>query len=226
VSPAFREAFGKRLTRALAEAGMTQAELARRMKVSPGAVTRWMTGETMPELERFGQLAGALGADNDYLLGQPTHTVAPAAVVELGGREFVTVPISLGAAAGRPRFEPEGDEPTRLAFRRQWVQQFTTTINDRNVWLARITGHSMHPTIRDGGMVLVTRWSGADREELLKNLENGRIYLLQDSDEGHTVKRLALVDHKLLVYSDNPAFRPYAVDLEDGRVRWIANEEP
>lgn len=196
-------------------------------------LTRWRkAGRANPELATIEGLAQALGTTVAALISEDDGRTG---AVELDSKEFVTVPISHGVAAGQPRFEPEHDEPTRLAFRRQWVQQFTTTIDDRNVWLARITGDSMHPTIKDGGMVLVTRWLTPEREDAPK-IEDGKIYLLQseDEDEGHTVKRLALVDHHVVVYADNPTFKPYKIDLESrdarqiilGRVRWIANEEP
>jgi hypothetical protein len=51
-------------------------------------------------------------------------------------------------------------------------------------------------------------------------VEDGAIYLVQD-DSGNTVKRLALVQHSLLAYSDNPRCWPRHLDLEDINVRTI-----
>ena len=57
--------------------GLTQEEIAERMGVSRQAVSKWETGESMPDLVRMIQLADALGISLDTLCGRTTLSEEP-----------------------------------------------------------------------------------------------------------------------------------------------------
>ena len=60
---------GKRISESLAKRGMTQKELAERLGVSDGALSRYISGEREPKPGMVANIATALGTTSDYLLG-------------------------------------------------------------------------------------------------------------------------------------------------------------
>jgi len=61
--------FSERLKASRKEAGLTQVELAKMIKVSNGTVGMWETGKREPRLEVMGYLSRTLNKSVDYLLG-------------------------------------------------------------------------------------------------------------------------------------------------------------
>ena len=61
------------------ERGMTQAELAGRLRVTDKAVSRWETDESLPDTEKISQLCRIFGVSaDDLLLDKPPETSASA----------------------------------------------------------------------------------------------------------------------------------------------------
>lgn len=78
--------FHENLTRARRSCGITQEELAAKLNVSRQAVSKWETGESLPDLYKLAALAAALGTTTDALCGferiapeAPAGSEAPAA---------------------------------------------------------------------------------------------------------------------------------------------------
>lgn len=69
-----RKEFASRLALACENAGFEQhgrqAEIARRMKLTPKAVSKWFNGETIPRREKLKELAALIGTTPTYLLGR------------------------------------------------------------------------------------------------------------------------------------------------------------
>lgn len=226
--------FTKRLAELLGEA--EARTIAAATGIHESTISKWRNGKAPvnPSLENLERLARALKVPVSYLISDEAPVVGH---FEAGGEAFSTLPVLVEVAAGVPRFAPDDGEPLRLAFRTSWLQQLVGTVDERYVYLARVKGDSMHPTIRDGNVILVQRWYPPPLEERARGvpwIENGAIYLLQEADgDGQTVKRLALADDHLTVYADNPAFAPYSIDLAErdargvilGRARWIGQKE-
>ena len=68
---------GKRIAASRKKAGLSQEALAEKLGVSRQAVSRWETGETMPELEKCIALCRALGVSADLLLLGEEQPAAP-----------------------------------------------------------------------------------------------------------------------------------------------------
>ena len=72
-----RKEFACRLALACENAGYEQhgrqAEIARRMKLTPKAVSKWFNGETIPRREKLRELATLIGTTPTYLLGEDTE---------------------------------------------------------------------------------------------------------------------------------------------------------
>lgn len=72
--------------------GMTQQDLADRLKVSRQAVSRWEMGTAVPELEHLKKMAEAFGISMDVLVtGEEPQAATPAAAPGKGnGKKWVT----------------------------------------------------------------------------------------------------------------------------------------
>ena len=60
------EMIGSKITEARRKTGLSQAQLAEQLSVSPQAVGKWERGESMPDILTFDRLAGILGVDMNY----------------------------------------------------------------------------------------------------------------------------------------------------------------
>lgn len=76
--------FHENLTRVRKARGITQEELAAQLNVSRQAVSKWETGESLPDLYKLAALADALGVTTDALCGHTTAdtTTAPSATAD------------------------------------------------------------------------------------------------------------------------------------------------
>ena len=59
----------QRLCEEIRQSGMTTAELAKRVGVSPEMITQYCTTKKLPRLDTFVRLCRALDVSADYLLG-------------------------------------------------------------------------------------------------------------------------------------------------------------
>ena len=59
----------KRLCEEIRQSGITTAELAKRVGVSPEMITQYCTTKKLPRLDTFVRLCRALDVSADYLLG-------------------------------------------------------------------------------------------------------------------------------------------------------------
>lgn len=83
--------FGKRLKEARKTAGLTQEDLAAKMKVEPPSVSRWETGKDFPDNSRLPKLCEILRVDESYFSGE-TKSSRPSGrqlkqLIE-GGKDF------------------------------------------------------------------------------------------------------------------------------------------
>lgn len=69
-SKKYRNVFPERLRQALTIKGMTQFDLAEKLKVKPAAVNHFTCGRRSPSLENLGRIADAVGVATDFLLGR------------------------------------------------------------------------------------------------------------------------------------------------------------
>jgi len=70
--------FKDRLSSAMERRGFTRSELARRLDVTPAAVSSWTTGPKRPDIKKLEQIATELGVSPSYLLfGEGEPQLAP-----------------------------------------------------------------------------------------------------------------------------------------------------
>lgn len=95
---------GKRLQELRREKGLSQEALAERLGVTRQAVSKWETGESLPDVYRLAQLSELFGVTTDYLIkGVPPETAPPANPGPEDAAPSAPEPAPYTAAEPRPR---------------------------------------------------------------------------------------------------------------------------
>lgn len=189
---------GQLIKQSRKEKGITQNELAKRIGVSAGAISRWESGdiENMRR-DRIEKLADALGIDPNIIIGIEPNK-------EMDGN----IPILGRVAAGIPIDAVEeiiGYEeiPKRL-------------LAYASYFALKIRGESMQPNIQDGDIVIVRKQESAS---------DGDIVIAQvNHDEEATCKRLKTYRDQTMLLSDNPAYSPQVYEAKDVHIVGVVTE--
>jgi phage repressor protein C with HTH and peptisase S24 domain len=186
-----------------------------------GINTNWLlTGEgsmlAHPSEKPF-QHPSATGASTEE--AEPQAGRSAAAV----GPGFTALPLYDGirASGGDGALSGEDQAENVILFSEDWIRR-EFGAKPRNLFMIRVAGDSMEPTLRAGDFILVDRrTSRPDREG---------VYLLR-MGEMLLVKRLqALPGGKIRASSDNAAFDPFVLDADEsggdvqihGRIIWAS----
>lgn len=206
------EGFGRRLAEAMAPEKITA--FAARVGVSQGIVSKYVRagGTAGPRLDIVAKMADGLGCSIDWLVSG--NGDGPDA-----NRGFVKVPrfdatLAAGAGSwneGRRRLD---DIPFTAAF----LQKRLNRTSAAGLSVLEIRGDSMVPTIRDRALVLV--------DETDQRIIDDIFAFVLDGDA--RVKRFRKLTDGLMLLSDNPAYPPETVAVQDqdrlqviGRVLWV-----
>ena len=151
------------------------------------------------------------------------------------GDEYLSVPLCDGKVQAGEEGGVLFDQVVDVyPFKQSWVEaRFGKGDKHRDaLFLVRVRGDSMVPTISQGELVLVDTH---ENERL--SITNGKIYLVRMPDGHVTIKRLVGyktdLSYKIMAISDNPGNPPFEFDLDPGRalqwhvlgrVRWAGKE--
>ena len=193
----------QRLRDRMAEMGMSQAELGRRVGVSQATIFRLTRGDAHGS-SHLHRIARELGTTAEYLTDETDDATAgalPAATAETIAQQLDLVEIQqIDLAYGLGRTFVDGHvEIDVLQFPRQWIEAITPSPPTFLTW-ARGRGDSMRPTIFDGDLVLLDR-SQRRVEEL------DAIWAFTVGDVGG-IKRLRPKGDRMLILSDNKEVPP------------------
>ncbi|WP_280740570.1 XRE family transcriptional regulator [Sphingomonas kaistensis] len=214
---------GDRIDERLQKLGMSQAELARRVKVSQPTINALIRGNNTTS-KHLHRIAAELETSPAFLAGETDNdapvATAPSALEALTEKlDLAIVPeLELGYSMGGgttifEQYEQKGIVP----FQRAWLRSMMRgTVAD--LFVARGEGDSMQPTILDGDIVLVDTAQKDIRQQ-------DRIWAVAYGDLG-VIKRVRRTPKgSYLLLSDNAAVPPVeCVDEEMqvvGRVIWI-----
>lgn len=169
--------------------GLTQDELAKRLKISRSTIGMYEKGAREPDFETLTLIADFFNVDVDFLLGRTDKTTfIPHSTVSKKG---TTIKVYGRVAAGIPieAIEDIIDEeeiPAELAKTGEFFG-------------LRINGHSMEPDIHHGDTVIVRKQDDAESDEIVIALVNG--------NDG-VCKRLKKYTDSIALISLNPSYEP------------------
>jgi phage repressor protein C with HTH and peptisase S24 domain len=213
---------GERIDERLKKLGISQAELARRVKVSQPTINALIKGgnTTSKHLHR---IAAELETSPAYLAGEtdddaPTG-IAPSALEALAEKlDLAVIPelelgYSMGGGAIFDQYEHRGVVP----FQRTWLRSMMRGSFD-DLFVARGEGDSMQPTLLDGDIVLIDSSQRDVRQQ-------DRIWAISYGDLGMIKRVRRRPDGTYLLLSDNSTVPPIECADEEmhvvGRVIWI-----
>ena len=197
---------GARVQERIVELGLSQAEVARAVKVSPQAIGKIVTGGTRESAKLY-QIAKILRTTPEYLTGETDDPSTEALTdrrppYDHGGStrsevEDLVQIAEIDARYGLGETDISGAISSEMrTFSRAWLSQITRTAPEYLFW-AITQGDSMEPTIRSGELVLIDRSQDTLRER-------DQIWACTIGEFG-AIKRLRpLPDGSVTILSDNP----------------------
>lgn len=216
---------GQRIQERIDATGISQADIARAIGVSPQAVSKMVRGDTH-QPQRLYQLARALETTPEYLLGEtndPTPQLGDHQLTRRGPASelpdgTVMIPqLDIGYSMGGGSVFEGYAQTALIPFPREWLRPLIGgTFGD--LFVARGEGDSMMPTILDSDVVIID----TAQKTIIKQ---DRLWCLSYGELG-MIKRVRIQPGGgALIISDNPAvenFTAYDDEVQTiGRVIWI-----
>ncbi len=169
-------------------AGLTQSELAKRLKVAKSTISMYESGKRMPRFEDLEAIADFFNVSLDRLSSNTSPDLIPASGL---------VKLYDGIPAGVPALLDE-----------YVVDYIPTTLPHPEEYAAIIVhGESMiNAGIPDGCTVMIKRQSCA---------ENGQIVACRVNEDSVTLKRFSQHGDAVVLSPENPAFAPIVVPVRD-----------
>ncbi len=216
------------------ELDWTQAALAERLRMVPLTVTRWESGDRVPDGIALIALASVTGASLQWLESGEGPMWADGEGRTVPMEElFLDRPLIVGAATcgSGGEVQDPGPEANRYALRHDFAARILSRCGggkEEDLFFLLCRGESMRPTIQDKEIVLLNAALKIRMEP-----KNNGIYLVRRSPEDNEarVKRVRLDQAKgqLVLASDNRAYPTVTVDLDGaplhqlilGRVVWV-----
>lgn len=166
--------------------GLTQDELAKKLKLSRSTIGMYEKGAREPDFETLELIADFFNVDINYLLGRTAKTtVVPTS------RRGVSIPVYGRVAAGIPLEMIEDIVDTE-----EIPEDMART---GTYFSLRIHGDSMEPRIKDGDNIIIRHQEDAESGEIVVASVNG-------SDA--TCKRLKKYKEGISLISTNPSYEP------------------
>lgn len=173
---------GNRIRQLRISLGLNQTQFAKRLYVTPGAVSQWEKGQTRPDTDRLLQIAREFGVPLDYF-NDTSEFVIGTNILPVHPR---SVPILGDIACGTPitaeqNIEGYADLPDGI----------------RADFALRCKGDSMAPTFQDGDLVLIRQ---------AEDVPDGKIAaIMLDADTASeaTLKRVHHTPNGLILIPDN-----------------------
>ncbi|GKS73702.1 helix-turn-helix domain-containing protein [Acidovorax sp. SUPP950] len=195
----------------------TQKALAKACSVSPPSVNGWVTGESKTiEGSNLISAAAFLGV-NPTWLAKGVGPMRPEEPPARADEEFQDVlRIDARLAGGDGAVQGLEEVIGNLKFATSFLRE--CKVSPAKARVVSVRGHSMHPTIPDGAVVLIDTGT--------KEPAHDCIFALVRPAEGLIVKRLRNQDGRWLATSDNPSFDPIQIDDGEpisiiGRALWM-----
>ena len=192
--------FGQRLKEERLKNQLSQEDLADKLDVKKNTVWNWENEKSYPNALQIMDFLD-FGFDVQYILTGKRQVSDNLNDEEFALIPFFDVEVSAGfGALGEGVTEPS----THLAFRRDWLRANGLHENNLNCVMAR--GDSMEPTIGNRDTLLVDMSRAVPRD--------GHIYVIRSSDTLWVKRIQKQIDGTLLLLSDNDAYPPMPLHLD------------
>ena len=182
--------FNERLKALRAKAGISQAEIAKKIYISQPAYAKYEIGTSTPNPETLAAIANILNVSVDYLLGKTP---------EASKAGYIRIPVLGRVAAGIPI-----DAIEEIIDWEDISADMAT--GGAEYFGLQIKGDSMEPKISDGDIVIVRKQPDVDSGAIAVVLVNG---------DDATVKRVKKSAAGITLISNNPAYDPMFYSNED-----------
>lgn len=208
------EQFSQRLKAAMGSDSTNK--FAKKCGFSESLVRKYLTG-SLPGIDKAEIMARVAGVSIGWLISGEGE--------EKKGDiedEFALVPgYSIQVAAGTGTLPGPEYATRKLAFRRKWLR--FRGLSEKDLALVFAKGDSMEGTIDDNNTIMI--------DTSQRELRDGSIYVIR-TDDHLIVKRIQTrLGKQVLLISDNKAYPPIEVNMEDpgdleviGRVVWIGKD--
>lgn len=224
-------AIGKKLRRAAEAQGLSAAEVARRVGISPERYGNYVRSQREPDYTTLREICRVLNVTPDYLLGFSEAPTAPGRPGNAPGAWLAEIDVRAGAGGGGEAmitYQPDGNgnQIEQDAVRAGWeipdgYLRSELRVDPAAARIIEVVGDSMEPTLRSGDRVLINL---ADRTPSPPG-----VFALWDGF-GVVVKRIEFVPHSdpatIRIISDNshhPAYERTADEVNViGRLAWMA----
>ena len=192
----------------LDEKGLSQASFARKIDVSPQALSAWLSGRNRPGIDEVERMCAALQVSPSWLI---TGRVDDPAHQSLVSADWVSIPLmDVKASCGNGRELSNAAVVQMIQVNRPWVSRHCGAANPRALNIIGVSGDSMSPTLEDGDFVIL--------DTSVNSVYTDSIFAFIFSDELF-IKRIQRVGKSLNIISDNHLYQTYTLsppDIESG----------
>lgn len=204
-----RKDFSHRLALACDKAGLhshgRQAVIAKRMKLTPKAVSKWFNGEAIPRRGRLRELATILGTSGSYLLGEIDEDgiSADRSYTHTDVYRVDVLDLTVSAGPGAYMLSEHVDVLYAIEFTSSHARDLFGTRSPEEVKVMTVSGDSMAPALTSGDRLFV--------DISVRHFTTDGIYCFVFGKTFY-VKRLQMQGLRLAVLSDNPSYETWYIE--------------
>lgn len=201
--------FSQRLALACDKAGLPvhgrQADIAKRMKLTPKAVSKWFNGEAIPRRGKLQELAALIGTSSSWLLGDRVASGFPEGNTDVRENVYRVEVLDLTISAGPGAYMLS--DYVEVLFAIEFTTEHAVSLfgnrPSQDVKVMTVNGDSMATTVNSGDRLFV--------DISIRHFQTDGVYAFVYGKTFH-VKRLQMQGTRLAVLSDNPAYEKWYID--------------
>ena len=195
--------FWERFEQALEDNKITASELSRTIGVASSVIYAWKMRDSIPRADVAVKVAEELNTTVEYLV---TGTGCNNQISKSDNTFLVPI-LNQELSAGHGELLPDNDVVEGLLSLPLWLRKKY----GNNLGALYVHGDSMQPTLNDGDMVVCDSlgWDNSDG-----------IFAIRMNGNGY-IKRLQVVNGKVLIKSDNPNYETITEPLESNSINVI-----
>ena len=194
--------FWDRLEKSLDDNNVTASELSRTIGVASSVVYSWKMRDSIPRADIAVKVAEQLNTTVEYLVNGTGNNQ-----ISKSDNTFLVPILNQELSAGHGDLLPEEDVIEGLLSLPIWLRKKY----GNNLGALHVHGDSMQPTLNDGDMVVCDSlgWDKSDG-----------IFAIRLNGNGY-VKRLQVINGKVLIKSDNPNYETITEPLDSNSINVI-----